>query len=98
LRSTRESVIVQAEAQHFADQQQQQDEIKKNRKSIVLRAQPVGKIAQPSRPARNQQNDQKCQTHDEVGDSQPPPRAVVALGLGESAGAGVELATKVHVS
>src|SRR5581483_4103406 len=75
-----ESVIVESDANRFADYQQHGD-IEENGKSVTLAGSPVGQIAQGTTPPGNQEDDQQGQSEREIRHSEPAPHAVVTARL-----------------
>jgi len=53
-----EAVVVESQAEHFADQGQYED-IEDDRQHITLKGAPVGEIANRAAPARNDENEEE---------------------------------------
>src|SRR5579862_394553 len=62
-----ESVVVEPNPKRFADYEQQQ-KVHEKRQHITLKSYPVRKVPQPARPSRRQQDNQKYEPNNEIGD------------------------------
>src|SRR5208282_1089953 len=70
------SVVVQSESKKFADEHEHQD-IKKNCQGVMFVGSMHSEIAQGAVPSRCQQHDEQEQAEDKIGDTEPPPNAVI---------------------
>jgi hypothetical protein len=75
-----ETVVVKPKPQRFADQEQE-EQIHKDGERVVLESPAQGKIAQPTSPARHQQNHHKSRADDKIRNPQPAVDPVVTARL-----------------
>src|SRR6202050_5246698 len=73
-------VIVKAQAQQFADEEQE-EQINKNGQSVAAKSLTQGKIAQPFRPTCDQQKNQESGADGKIGDTQPAVDPVITARL-----------------
>src|ERR1700694_4380367 len=91
-----ETVVVKAETECLADRQQQKH-IQKQSQRVVLKTPEVGKVAQPTGPARSQQDNHEHKPNQKVGNPQPAPDTVVAACFWSVGGSRGRAGYKTHV-